>query len=260
MRLALLTLVVLAAARGAEAQRTPRGATDAGASQRLPENTHYVPPPDRRPAHFPEAWRFPAGRAPVVAKHAMAVSDAPIASAVGADIMRRGGNAVDAAVATAFALAVVYPEAGNIGGGGFMVIHLADGRDAAIDFREKAPLAATRDMYVGPDGKVTEQSTVGPLASGVPGSVAGLTAALARYGTMSLARVMQPAIRLAEQGFVLDGAFSQRTSAYRALLSKFAGGAVFAPNGQPLAVGTVVKQPALARTLRAIVRTGGKAF
>jgi gamma-glutamyltranspeptidase/glutathione hydrolase len=260
MRLALLTLAVLATAPVADAQGTPRGATDAGTSQRLPSSASYVPAADRVPAHFPDGWRFPAGRAPVVAKRAMVVSDAPIASAVGAGIMRRGGNAVDAAVATAFALAVVYPEAGNLGGGGFMVIHLADGRNAALDFREKAPLAATRDMYVGPDGKVTDQSLVGPLASGVPGSVAGLTAAQARYGTMSLARVMQPAIRLAEEGFTVDSAFSQRTSDYHEVLSRFAGGAVFAPNGQPLKVGTVLKQPALARTLRAIARTRGKAF
>jgi len=258
-RIALLSALAVAT-RGAEAQGTPRGATDAGTSHRLPTSTRYVPAADRRPAHFPDTWKFPAGRAPVVAKHAMVVSDAPIASGVGAEIMRRGGNAVDAAVATAFALAVAYPEAGNIGGGGFMVIHLANGRNAAIDFREMAPLAATRDMYVGPDGKTTDQSTVGPLASGVPGSVAGLTAALERYGTMSLARVMAPAIRLAEQGFVVDSAFSKRVTDYRELLGKFAGGAVLVPNGQPLAVGTVLRQPALARTLRAIARGGRKAF
>ena len=258
-RLALI-VVVLATAQSAEAQRTPRGATDSGASQRLPASARYVPPRDRRPVRFPDAWPFPAGRAPVVARHAMVVSDAPIASAVGSDIMRRGGNAVDAAVATAFALAVVYPEAGNLGGGGFMVIHLADGRDAALDFRETAPLAATRDMYVGADGKVTDASIIGPLASGVPGSVAGLAAALARYGTMSLARVMQPAIRLAERGFVVDSAFSRRTADYHGVLAKFAGGEVLAPNGQPLQAGAVLKQPALARTLRAIARTRGKAF
>ena len=258
--IALLGVLAVAATHGADAQGTPRGATDAGASQRLPSNTRYVPAADRRPARFPDAWRFPAGRAPVVARRAMVVSDAPIASGVGAEILRRGGNAVDAAVATAFALAVVYPEAGNIGGGGFMVIHLANGRNAAIDFREVAPLAASRDMYVGPEGKTTEQSVVGPLASGVPGAVAGLTAALARYGTMSRARVMQPAIRLAEQGFVVDSAFAQRTADYRDILGRFAGGTVFLPNGQPLAVGAVVKQPALARTLRAIARGGPKAF
>ena len=259
-RIALLALFVAASSRSADAQGTPRGATDAGATHTLPSSGRYVPAADRLPAHFPAGWRFPAGRAPVVAKHAMTVSDAPIASAVGADIMRRGGNAVDAAVATAFAMAVVYPEAGNIGGGGFMLIHLANGTNAAIDFREVAPVAASRDMYIGPDGKTTDKSLVGPLASGVPGSVAGLTAALARYGTMSRARVMQPAIRLAEQGFVVDSAFSQRTKDYHELLGKFAGGATFAPNGQPLPVGTVVKQPALARTLRAIARSGPKAF
>ncbi|MFL5620299.1 MAG: gamma-glutamyltransferase [Gemmatimonadaceae bacterium] len=259
-RIALLGFLAVAATHRAEAQRTPRGATDAGASQSLPTSTRYVPAADRRPAHFPDAWRFPAGRAPVVAQHAMVVSDAPIASAVGAEIMRRGGNAVDAAVATAFALAVVYPEAGNLGGGGFLVIHLANGRNAALDFREIAPLAATRDMYVGPDGKTTDRSIVGPIASGVPGSVAGLTAALARHGTMSLARVIAPAIRLAEEGFVVDSAFARRLSEYHALLDKFAGGAVFAPNGQPLPVGTVLKQPALARTLRAIASGGRKAF
>ena len=259
-RFALLGFIIAVAPHGAEAQVSPRGATDVGKTQTLPSSTRYVPPADRRPAQFPAGWRFPAGRAPVVAKHAMVVSDAPIASAVGADIMRRGGNAVDAAVATAFALAVAYPEAGNIGGGGFMVIHLADGRNAAIDYREVAPLAASRDMYIGPDGKMTDQSIVGPLASGVPGAVAGLTAVLARYGTMSRARVMQPAIRLAEEGFVVDSAFSQRTKDYLERLGKFAGGATFAPNGQPLPVGAVVKQPALARTLRAIARSGRKAF
>jgi len=259
-RIAVLFVLAVTVARGAEAQVSTRGATDAGPTRTLPSSTRYVPAADRRPAHFPDAWRFPAGRAPVVAKRAMVVSDAPIASAVGAEILRRGGNAVDAAVATAFALAVVYPEAGNIGGGGFMLIHLAGGRNAAIDFREAAPLAASRDMYVGPDGKTTDQSIVGPLASGVPGAVAGLTAALARYGTMSRARVMQPAIRLAEQGFVVDSAFSQRTSDYRDILGKFAGGTVFLSNGEPLPPGTVVKQPALARTLRAIARGGRKAF
>ena len=259
-RIALFTIIAFAAAPEAGAQGTPRGATDAGTTQSLPASRRYVPAPDRRPAHFPDAWRFPAGRAPVVAKHAIVVSDAPIASAVGADIMRRGGNAVDAAVATAFALAVVYPEAGNLGGGGFMVVHLADGRNAAIDYREVAPLAASRDMYIGPDGKMTDRSTVGPLASGVPGSVAGLTAVLARYGTLPLARVMQPAIRLAEEGFVVDSAFAQRVTDYRALLGKFGGDSVLAPNGQPAAAGARIRQPALARTLRSIARSGRDAF
>src|SRR5678816_808250 len=111
-------------------------------------------------------------------------------------------------------------------------------------------------MYVGANGKVTDASIVGPLASGVPGSVAGLTAALARYGTMPLARVMRPAIRLAEEGFVVDSAFAQRLADYRELLGRFAGGAVFVPNGQQLPAGTLLKQPALPRTLRATARDG----
>ena len=259
-RLALLVALAAASARELPSQIAPRGATDVGRAGGLPSSGRYVPAADRRPARFPDAWRFPAGRAPVVAKNAMVVSDAPIASRVGVDILRRGGNAVDAAVATAFALAVVYPEAGHLGGGGFMLIRLAGGRTAAIDFRETAPLAATRDMYVGPDGRVTDQSVVGPLASGVPGSVAGLAAAHARFGRLPLARVMQPAIRLAEEGFLVDSAQAQRLSGYRAQLERFGGASVFAPNGEPAAVGTRLRQPALARTLRAIARGGAAAF
>src|SRR4029079_16870757 len=101
-------------------------------------------------------------------------------------------------------LAVVYPEAGNIGGGGDMVIHMGDGRSAALDYREIAPLAATRNMFLDAQGNLTDKSVVGPLASGVPGAVAGLTAALAKFGSMSLAEVMAPALRYAEQGFVID--------------------------------------------------------
>src|SRR5688572_1351178 len=174
-RIALLTVLATTAARGAGAQVPTRGATDAGPTRTLPSRTRYVPAADRRPARFPDSWPLPAGRAPGVARRAMVVTDAPIASAVGVEILRRGGNVVDAAVATAFALAVVYPEAGNIGGGGFMVIHLANGRNAAIDFREMAPLAASRDMYVGPDGKTTEQSVVGPRASDAAGDPARRT-------------------------------------------------------------------------------------
>jgi gamma-glutamyltranspeptidase/glutathione hydrolase len=190
----------------------------------------------------------------------MVVSDAPIASRVGADILKRGGNAVDAAVATAFALAVVYPEAGNIGGGGYMVIHLPNGRDAALDFRETAPRAATRDMYVAPDGTVRDASLIGPLASGVPGAVAGLTAALARYGSLPLATVLRPAIALAERGFVVDSAFSRRLAEYAPTLGRYAGREVFLPDSQPLKPGTVLRQPALARTLRAIAKRGRAGF
>ena len=192
--------------------------------------------------------------------HAMVASDAPLGSAAGVEILKRGGNAVDAAVAVGFAIAVAYPEAGNIGGGGYMVIHMADGRAAALDYREIAPLAATRDMYLDASGKLTGKSIVGPLASGVPGAVAGLTEALAKYGTMSLADVMAPAIRYAETGIVVDSALSNSFRSNQKLIAEFDGGAVFLPSGAPLAPGTTLKQPALARTLRAIAAHGRSAF
>src|SRR4051812_12486938 len=254
-RLALVAVLSASLVEHAHAQ-TPRGATDAGTAQTLRARRDYIAAPDRIPAHFPREWAIRAGGAPFSARHAIVVSDAPIASRVGSEIMRRGGNAVDAAVATEFALAVVYPEAGNLGGGGFMVIHMGDGRNAALDYREMAPLAATHDMYVGPDGKVTEQSTVGPLASGVPGTVAGLTTALARYGTMPLSTVMQPAIRLAEQGFAVDSAMANTFADYADHIGRFAGAAIFLPGGQPLRAGDTLRQPALAKTLRAIARRG----
>ena len=143
--------------------------------------------PPRVPANFTAGWRFPAGARASFASHAMVASDNRIASDVGVQIMKDGGNAVDAAVATGFALAVAYPEAGNLGGGGYMVIRMADGRVAAIDYRETAPLAATRDMYVGPDGKVTGESVIGPKASGVPGAVAGMLEAHRKFGVLPIA-------------------------------------------------------------------------
>lgn len=235
------------------------GATDVGTPRSLARGP-YTPDPDRRPAVFPAAWGHAAGGAPVIGAHAMVASDAPLASEVGVAILRGGGNAVDAAVAVGFALAVVYPEAGNIGGGGYMVIRMADGRTAALDYREVAPLAATRDMYLDANGKVTTQSVVGPLASGVPGAVAGLTAALDRFGSMTLARVMEPAIRLAEDGFVVDSALATSLRGNATLIGQFRGGKVFLPAGAAPPAGSVLRQPALARTLRAIARDGRNAF
>ncbi|HZI40721.1 MAG TPA: gamma-glutamyltransferase, partial [Gemmatimonadaceae bacterium] len=142
--------------------------------------------PPRVPAVFPNTWRFPAGAKATFAEHALVASDSRIASEVGAQIMKEGGNAVDAAVATGFALAVAYPEAGNLGGGGYMVIRMADGRVAALDYRETAPLSATRDMYVGGDGKLNGESVVGPKASGVPGAVAGMLEAHRKFGVLPL--------------------------------------------------------------------------
>ncbi|MDB6168448.1 MAG: ggt [Verrucomicrobia bacterium] len=148
-------------------------------------------------------------RSAVEAEHGMVTSVHELASAAGVEILRKGGNAVDAAVATGLTLAVVYPFAGNIGGGGFMVIHLADGRDTVIDYRETAPAAATRDMYVGPDGKVLAgngSSTLGWRASGIPGSVAGFALAQKKYGSgkVTWSDVVEPARRLAAEGQALS--------------------------------------------------------
>ena len=236
------------------------GATDVGRAQTLAVDGRYVPAADRRAALFPASWPHKAGRAPVLGASAMVASDAPLGSAAGIEILKRGGNAVDAAVAVGFAMAVAYPEAGNIGGGGYMVIHMADGRTAALDYREVAPLAATRNMYVDANGKLTSNSVEGPLSPGVPGVVAGLTAALAKYGTLSLADVMAPAIRYAEQGIVVDSALARSVRSSAGLIAKFGGGALFIPNGSSLAVGSTFQQPALARTLRAIVAQGRDAF
>src|SRR6266702_7423233 len=144
------------------------------------------------------------GLRPVHAKNGMVVSVHEEASKVGVAILRQGGNAVDAAVATGFALAVVHPAAGNIGGGGFMLVRMADGTTHFLDYREKAPSAATREMYLDAQGNVIEgASEIGYKAIGVPGSVAGMVYAEQKFGKLSLNRVIAPAIRLAREGYVL---------------------------------------------------------
>ena len=146
-----------------------------------------------------------ASQAPVAAENGIVVTAQHLATRVGVDVLKDGGNAVDAAVAVGYALAVVYPAAGNIGGGGFMTIQLADGRKTFLDFREKAPLAATANMYLDKDGNVVKgASTTGHLAVGVPGTVSGMEYALQKYGTMKRAAVLAPAVRYAKDGFVLD--------------------------------------------------------
>lgn len=209
---------------------------------------------------FPAGWRLPAGATSTFASQAMAVSNSVEASAAAADIMKAGGNAIDAAVALGFALVVTWPEAGNIGGGGYTVVHMADGRSATIDYREIAPLAATRDMYVDANGKITNKSVEGHLASGVPGAVAGLTALLAKFGTMPLARVMQPAIALARDGFVIDTALAGSMQRAAAMVTRNSAGTPYFPNGIALVAGTTLTQPDLARTLQAIADGGATAF
>ena len=211
-------------------------------------------------AAFPAAWRFQPGAKATEADHAMVVSNSRLASEAGVEILKAGGNAVDAAVATGFALAVTYPTAGNIGGGGFMNIRMADGRAMTLDYREVAPLASSRNMYVGADGKLTKKSTVGYLASGVPGSVAGMSEALKKYGTMTLAQVMAPAIRLAEEGFMVDSQISRGFEGGRRAITPFEGKALFFPGDSVVKPGTRFVQPDLARTLKMIAADGPKAF
>lgn len=174
--------------------------------------------------------------------------------------MKQGGNAIDAAVATGFALAVTYPEAGNLGGGGYMVIRMADGRTAALDYRETAPLAATRDMYVGANGKLTGESVIGPKASGVPGAVAGMIEAHRRYGVLPISKVLAPALRLASEGFVVDSTLFRSISGDAYRIGGFAGKAIFLPNGAPPPIGSRFVQPQLARTIRLIADSGSAVF
>src|ERR1700742_1759338 len=146
-----------------------------------------------------------ASMRPVAAENGMVVSAQHLATEVGVDILKRGGSAIDAAVAVGYALAVVYPAAGNLGGGGFMTIRFADGRKTFLDFREKAPRAATRDMFLDKDGNINKSlSTTGWLAVGVPGTVSGLEYAREKFGTMPRAALIDPAIELAKIGFILE--------------------------------------------------------
>jgi gamma-glutamyltranspeptidase/glutathione hydrolase len=195
------------------------------------------------------------------ADSAMVVAVSPIAVQVGVDILRQGGNAVDAAVAVGFALAVVHPAAGNIGGGGFLVLRLASGEVATLDYREAAPGRATRDMYLAPDGAILPTSTTGHLASGVPGSVAGLAEAHGRFGRLPWADVLAPAVRLAGEGFRLDTARARGIASDAERLAQFAASArQFLPGGKPPAVGDRFVQPDLARTLAAIATDGPAVF
>jgi len=208
----------------------------------------------------PAAWPHPLTAADVSAANGMVVTDAPLASRVGADVLRGGGSAVDAAVATAFALAVVLPSAGNIGGGGFAVIRV-NGEAAALDFRETAPAAATRDMYLDERGAPTDRSITGHLSAGVPGSVAGLWALHKKYGTKPWADLVQPAIQLADQGFAVDADFAASIRDDAKRLARYAASAaLFLPTGQPPAEGSTWKDPDLARVLQRIASDGRDGF
>jgi gamma-glutamyltranspeptidase/glutathione hydrolase len=197
---------------------------------------------------------------PTHAAHAMVVSVHELASRAGVEIMRAGGNAVDAAVATGFVLAVVHPQAGNLGGGGFMLIRTADGATHFIDYREKAPAAATADMYLDAQGNVLpDASTIGYKAISVPGSVAGMAYAEKKYGKLSLAKVMAPAIKLARAGFPLS--WEDARDLHDEDLAKFAESRrIFQRDGNYYQAGDVFRQPELARTLQRIAQKPGDLY
>lgn len=220
-----------------------------------------APGPDDGPTPFPADWRFGTDPTPVTSTGGMAVTADAAATDVGRAILDAGGNAVDAAVAVHFALAVVRPRAGNLGGGGFLVYRAPDGTEAALDFRETAPAAATEDMFLDADGRVTEESWTGHLASGVPGSVAGMAAAHERFGTLPWSRLIRPALRLAREGFEVDSAFRAGIAGEVDRLRRFPASArKWLPGGEPPRPGEVFRQPDLARVLRAVADSGPSAF
>src|SRR2546427_3883977 len=225
-----------------------------------------APPPVRGQAgaefrdrpHDAQGWPTQAVRA----SHGMIATDEELGSEAGVEILKRGGNAVDAAVAVAFALAVVEPAAGNIGGGGFMLIRLANGKTTFLDYREVAPGKATRDMYIGKDGKLDEEaSVIGYKSVAVPGTVAGLALALKTYGSVKLADVVAPAIRLAENGFPISKRLANEFEEERPALQRFAvSRRIFLNSGKMFQPGDTLRQPELAATLKRIARNGAAEF
>ncbi|HTQ62726.1 MAG TPA: gamma-glutamyltransferase [Candidatus Solibacter sp.] len=206
----------------------------------------------------PGAWPQKAVRG----AHGMVATDEELGSQAGVEILKEGGNAVDAGVAVAFALAVVEPAAGNIGGGGFMLVRLADGRSTFFDYREVAPGKATRDMYVGPDGKLVKNlSVIGYKSVAVPGTVAGLELALKTYGKLKLAQVMAPAIRLAEGGYPISEKMAKQLEDQRDYLQEFTvSRRIFLNDGKMFKAGDTFKQPVLAATLKRIAKNGAAEF
>lgn len=199
---------------------------------------------------------------PVYSKNGMVVSASTLASKIGVEILKKGGNAIDAAVATGFALAVTYPAAGNIGGGGFMVIHLANGKNTTLDFREMAPLKSHKRMFLdSSDNFLPDLSQKSWLASGVPGTVAGLIYALEKYGTMDLKDIIEPAIHLANNGFYLDYRLTNYiNSANEEFKINVASRNIFTNDGEKLVVGQLFKQIDLSKTLEIIRDKGVESF
>ncbi len=197
---------------------------------------------------------------PVTAAHGMVVAQEPIAADVGLAILKSGGNAVDAAIAVGFALEVTHPVAGNIGGGGFMLVRLANGETSFLDFRECAPGKAGRDMYIGPDGNATKDSVFGWRSSGVPGSVSGFNLARQKFGTKTWAELLEPAIKLARDGFTLTEPVAASFRNAKSLEQDPESHRIFQRDGNYYKAGETFKQPELAATLERIALSGSKEF
>jgi gamma-glutamyltranspeptidase/glutathione hydrolase len=199
-------------------------------------------------------------RQPVRARHAMVVAQEPNATDVGVRVLKSGGNAVDAAVAVGFALAVTHPFAGNLGGGGFMLIRFADGRSTFLDFRERAPQGASRDMYLDSTGKPTRESIEGWRSSGVPGTVRGLEYAQQKYGRAKWKDLVNPAVELAQKGFAVSYAQAESFRSAKNLANNAESRSIFLKQGQYFEADDILKQPDLGRTLSRIARLGAQEF
>ena len=214
-----------------------------------------------RRVSFPFDWEF-RGLEPIgTGTQGMVATTDLRATRVGLEVLQEGGNAIDAAIAVGFALAVVHPSAGNIGGGGFAVVRMADGETAALDFREKAPLLLTPEDYQDDEGKPTDMSRIGHLAVGVPGTVAGLAELHERYGSLPWNELVAPAIDLAENGFTVTESLNRGLARRASLMTQYeTTQQVFYPNGEPPRVGSNFRQPMLAETLTLIAADGRNAF
>jgi gamma-glutamyltranspeptidase / glutathione hydrolase len=252
MKLILLSAIFAFASAAVAAPPQAQSQNEASAQSKTQPREYAAP---SRPSEA--GWPAKAVREP----KGMVVSDEKLGSEAGVEIMKRGGNAVDAAVAVAFALAVVEPEAGNIGGGGFMLVRMANGREGFVDYRETAPAGASRNMYLRSDGTVDPKASIeGFRAIGIPGTVAGMVLALHRYGTMTLAQVMQPAIRLAANGFPVSARLAGLLRESQAMAKFPASRRIFQRDGNYFATGDMFRQPELAATLRHIAKNGPSEF
>jgi len=235
-----------------------------GGGQTIKPNVPPAPPKIvvAPPPAFPEGWPYAPGAGTAIGAKGMVVSDASLATKVGQQVLSDGGNAADAAIALAFALAVVLPSAGNLGGGGFLVSRF-DGNVRALDFRETAPAKATSDLFVDDKGKPNGAAREGYRASGTPGSVAGLYEAFQTLGSKkkTWAQLIAPAIKLAKDGFVVDAPLAKNLADNKARLEKNpASAAIYLPDGKPLEEGSTLKNPDLAKTLERIAEKGPSGF